>query len=316
METSLPSHPAIEAQGLTRRFGDFTAVDQVSFTINYGEIFGFLGANGAGKSTTIRMLCGILAPTSGTAQVAGFDVNRDPEKIKGAIGYVSQRFGLYSDLTVEENLQFYAQIYRLSAPRIKTRIREVFALTGLDRFRTRMAGDLSGGWKQRLAIANGILHEPKILFLDEPTAGVDPISRRALWEMLYELSGAGVCLFVTTHYMEEAERCNQIAFISRGKILKIGPPADLRQDMPGCFLEIEARPLLKASRIFSGLKGVHAVTAFGTTLHVHVDSAEEARRMIEQKAREEHIEIMGIQTIPASLEDVFAAFAEEAHEGD
>ncbi len=214
---------AISADKLTKRFGKFTAVDEISFEIPYGSIFGFLGANGAGKSTTIRMLCGILAPTSGNGKVGGFDVQTQPEQIKTVIGYVSQRFSLYSDLNVAENLSFTARSMALRGPRCTSRIKEVLVLTGLDRFRQRLAGDLSGGMKQKLAIANAILHKPKIIFLDEPTAGLDPLSRRAIWELLYQLAEGGTSLFVTTHYMEEAERCNTIAFISDGKIIEDRP---------------------------------------------------------------------------------------------
>jgi len=228
---------AIEVKDLTRNFGKFTAVDHISFSINYGEIFGFLGANGAGKSTTIRMLCGILAPSSGDAIVAGFDVSHHSEDIKRSIGYVSQRFGLYSDLTVEENLQFYGRIYGIKESEARLRIGEILKITGLTPFRYKLAGELSGGWKQKLGLANAILHRPKVLFLDEPTAGIDPISRRYVWEVLYQLADEGVALFVTTHYMEEAERCNQIAFISQGRILKIGQPAQLKKELNTNSLE-------------------------------------------------------------------------------
>lgn len=223
---------AVAADNLTRRFGKYTAVDGISFSIPYGSIFGFLGANGAGKSTTIRMLCGILAPTSGTGRVAGFDVSTQPEEIKTAIGYVSQRFSLYSDLTVVENISFFGQIYGLRNGQLKERIEEVLQLTGLNEYRDRLAGELSGGWKQKLAIANGILHKPRILFLDEPTAGIDPLSRRAIWVLLFRLAKEGTALFVTTHYMEEAERCDTISFISHGKILKTGTVADFKKIDP------------------------------------------------------------------------------------
>ncbi len=226
------SDVAIEAKELTRKFGKYTVVDKVSFTLPYGCIFGFLGANGAGKSTTIRMLCGILAPTSGSGSVGGFDINSQPEEIKTVIGYVSQRFSLYSDLTVIENLMFYGRIYGLSEGDLKKRIEEVLQLSGLHEYRERIAGELSGGWKQKLAIANGILHKPRILFLDEPTAGIDPLSRRSIWALLFQLAKEGTALFVTTHYMEEAERCDTIAFISQGKLLKVGPPADFKKIAP------------------------------------------------------------------------------------
>ncbi len=223
---------AIQADRLTRRFGTFTAVDEISFSLPYGSIFGFLGANGSGKTTTIRMLCGILAPSSGSGKVAGYDVATQPEQIKTAIGYVSQRFSLYSDLTVIENLTFYGQIYGLDQALLIKRIEEVLLLTGLDQYRNRLSDQLSGGWKQKLAIANGILHKPKILFLDEPTAGIDPLSRRAIWALLLQLAKEGTALFLTTHYMEEAERCHTIAFISQGHLLKIGSPDDFKKIAP------------------------------------------------------------------------------------
>jgi ABC-2 type transport system ATP-binding protein len=305
---------AIEARNLTRRFGEILAVDRVSFAIRYGEIFGFLGSNGAGKSTTIRMLCGILAPSEGTGTVGGHDVDRDPEGVKESIGYVSQRFSLYNDLTVEENLEFYGSVYDLPRSKVASRIRDVYALTGLGDHRSQPAGTLSGGWKQRLAVANAILHEPKILFLDEPTAGIDPLSRRALWEMLYTLADSGVALFVTTHYMEEADRCNQIAFISRGRLLKIGRPEDLKKELRGRLLEIECRPLMKASRVFGELPGVTGLTAYGTTLHLNVSGEGRVESEIHNSARESGIEVASIKPIDASLEDVFATIEQEDRE--
>lgn len=304
---------AIEVDKLTRKFGAFTAVDNVSFNLSYGEIFGFLGPNGAGKSTTIRMLCGILAPTSGAARVAGIDVNEDPERVKKSIGYVSQKFSLYTDLTVQENLEFYGRIYALDEARIRRRIQQIFDLTGLGEFKDKLAGVLSGGWKQRLGLANALLHEPKILFLDEPTAGVDPLSRRALWELLYQLSSEGVALFVTTHYMEEAERCNQIAFISGGKLLKIGAPSQLKHEVTGNLLEVECTPLMKASHFFSKIPGVTGLTAYGVTLHLNVADEASVQNAIARIAREQDIRVVSIKPIPASLEDVFATL-EEAYE--
>jgi ABC-2 type transport system ATP-binding protein len=297
---------AISADLLTKRFGKFTAVDEVSFEIPYGAIFGFLGANGAGKSTTIRMLCGILAPTSGTGKVGGFDVQTQPEEIKGVIGYVSQRFSLYSDLNVAENLTFYGQIYGLEKEALQNRIKDVLTLTGLDRFRQRLAGDLSGGMKQKLAIANAILHEPRIIFLDEPTAGLDPLSRRAIWELLYQLAEGGTSLFVTTHYMEEAERCNTIAFISDGKLLKIGQPAVLRHELTDQILEVTCQPLMKASRLFLKIEGVRGVTVYGTTLNLNVIDREAVEKRVIAAAGREGIVISSIKPIEASLEDVFA----------
>ena len=297
---------AISADHLTKRFGKFTAVDEVSFEIPYGAIFGFLGANGAGKSTTIRMLCGILEPTSGNGQVGGFDVQTQPEQIKTVIGYVSQRFSLYSDLNVVENLSFYGQIYGIEGAVLSDRIKEVLALTGLEPFRGRLAGDLSGGMKQKLAIANAILHKPKIIFLDEPTAGLDPLSRRAIWELLYQLAEGGTSLFVTTHYMEEAERCNTIAFISDGKILKIGQPATLRHQLKDQILEVACQPLMKASRLFLTLEGVRGVTVYGTTLNLNVTDQKAAQPLVIAAAKKEGVTITSIKSIEASLEDVFS----------
>lgn len=304
--------PAIEAQNLTRAFGPVLAVDRLNFTIRYGEIFGFLGPNGAGKSTTIRMLCGILAPTGGAARVAGFDVGRQPEQVKESIGYMSQRFSLYHDLTVEENLTFYGRIYRLRSV-LAERMRDVMALTGLDAWRKKLAGELSGGWKQRLALASAILHRPRVLFLDEPTAGIDPLSRRALWELLYQLAEQGVALFVTTHYMEEAERCNQIAFISQGRLLTHGRPEELKARATGRLLEVECSPLMKASRLFREIPGVVEITAYGTTLHLHVTDEERVSRALTIAAQSHGIELRLVRPIAASLEDVFATATEAPH---
>jgi ABC-2 type transport system ATP-binding protein len=303
--------PAIIVQDLTRRFGALTAVDHISFSIQYGEIFGYLGANGAGKSTTIRMLCGILAPTSGTAQVAGYDVVQDPESIKRSIGYVSQKFSLYADLTVAENLEFFGRVYQLNAERLYRRMDDVMALTGLTSRRTQLASALSGGWKQKLAIANALLHEPRILFLDEPTAGIDPMSRRSLWELLYQLANSGVALFVTTHYMEEAERCNQVAIISSGRLLRLGSPAELRGDIAGQLLEVECQPLMKASAVFKNLPGVIGITAYGVTLHINVEDAAAAERILRDAARAQDITVTGIRAIAPNLEDVFAGLEKE-----
>lgn len=297
---------AISADRLTKRFGKFTAVDRISFDIPYGSIFGFLGANGAGKSTTIKMLCGILAPSEGTGRVAGFDINQDTEKIKTAIGYVSQRFSLYSDLTVTENLLFYGRIYGLDGQKLYDRMDEVLRLTKLDGYKDKQAEVLSGGWRQRLAIANAILHQPKIIFLDEPTAGIDPISRRSIWEILYQLADSGVALFVTTHYMEEAERCNTIAFISGGKILKIGTPAGLKDQLHNSLLEVRCAPLMKASQVFSTLKGLKGITVYGTTLNLNVDNVEQASIEIKSLAKAHDITINDLRPVEATLEDVFA----------
>ena len=307
---------AIQTKDLTRKFGERTVVDHVNLTIHYGEIFGYLGANGAGKSTTIRMLCGILAPSSGTATVGGFDVYKDPESVKTAIGYVSQKFSLYLDLTVRENLEFFGRIYQLESRRLRDRIEQVLELTGLKIYEKYQAMALSGGWKQRLAVANGLLHEPKILFLDEPTAGVDPMSRRDIWELLYRLADQGVALFVTTHYMEEAERCNQVAIIARGKILRDGTPRQLRESVQGQLIEVEAAPLMKASQAFANLPGVVGITVYGTTLHLNVDNPEKVEAAVRSSAKTENIKVESVHPIQASLEDVFASLEKEMGTGD
>jgi len=218
---------AVEVDQLTRKFGDFTAVDAISLRVEYGEIFGFLGANGAGKTTAIRMLCGLLLPTSGTGRVAGFDVHRQPEMIKKSIGYMSQKFSLYPDLTGRENLEFYGAAYGLSRDRTRTRVEALSERLNLACFLNELSGDLPVGWRQRLALAASLLHQPKILFLDEPTGGVDPVFRRKFWGLLYELADEGVCIFVTTHYMDEAEYCGRVSIMHRGQIIEQGRPFEL-----------------------------------------------------------------------------------------
>jgi len=220
----------VEARDLTRRFGTFTAVDRISFSVAAGEIFGFLGPNGAGKSTTIRMLCGILAPTAGTAIVAGHDVSRTPDKVKAEIGYMSQKFSLYEDLTIRENVAFYAGIYGLERSRLKTRVEKILDLVDLGGKQALLAAELPAGWRQRLALACALVHGPRILFLDEPTAGVDPVARRDFWARIEALAGAGTTVLVTTHYMDEAEYCNGILFINNGRIAAVGTPTALRRE--------------------------------------------------------------------------------------
>jgi ABC-2 type transport system ATP-binding protein len=226
--SSAENHLAVQVDGLIRRFGQFTAVDRVSFTVRQGEIFGFLGANGAGKTTTIRMLCGLLAPSGGTGTVAGYDITREYEKIKLRIGYMSQRFSLYEDLTVRENIGFYGGIYGLSHSRIEERSTELFGIIGLEELQYRLTSSLPIGWKQRLALCASLLHDPRIVFLDEPTSGVDPVSRRNFWKLIYTLSDMGKTVFVTTHYMDEAEYCNRLSIMERGKIVEMDNPRSLK----------------------------------------------------------------------------------------
>ncbi len=264
---------AVELDNLTRRFGDFTAVDSVSLKIRQGAIYGFLGPNGSGKSTTIRMLCGLLEPSAGGGRVLGLDIARDSEAIKQKIGYMSQKFSLYDDLTVSENLTFYAGMYSLEPAVEKRRIAEMLALAGLEKRQHELVANLSGGWKQRLALGCSILHEPAILFLDEPTGGVDPKSRRLFWDIIYNLSLAGTTIMVTTHFMDEAEHCDEIGFIYEGRLLISDSPANLKKSLPGVLLAIPtAEPMALLAEIEA--KGDYLdAYPFGASLHVLATSA-------------------------------------------
>ncbi len=312
-----PTPIAIHARDLTRRFGDVLAVDRVSFEVGYGEIFGFLGPNGSGKSTTMRMLCGLLNPTSGTAEIGGYDVVKDPEKVKTVIGYMSQNFSLYEDLTTDENLKFYAGIFQFPKKNIPGRLEEIRRLTGLGPYRERLAGHLSGGWKQRLALACALVHSPKILFLDEPTAGIDPVTRRDLWGVLYELAESGIALFVTTHYMEEAERCAQLAFISRGRIIARGSPEQLKRQIQQDLWEVECRPLMKAMGLLREDPRVQSVTTYGVALRFSTREGSEAPRVVEEVLKPHGIEIQSMKRVSPGLEDVFSTLMQQedlAHE--
>ncbi len=300
---------AIETHALSKRFGDRTAVRQLDLHVQRGSIFGFLGPNGSGKSTTIKMLCGLLAPTSGSATVDGFDVVRDGEDVRAAIGYMSQSFALYGDLTVEQNLEFYGRAYRLDPERRARRKAEVGELTGVARFAHQQAATLSGGWKQRLALASALLHEPRVVFLDEPTAGIDPVARRDLWDLLFRLAGEGVTLFVTTHYMDEAERCTKVAYIDDGVLIAQGTLEELRA-LPGVTPSGTQRYLVRTESVMAAfacarsLPYVRDATIFGRDLHVVVDSGVGPDRLRADLA--EHAgEIGQIERIEPSLEDVF-----------
>lgn len=300
----------VEAHELTKRFGDFTAVDRVTFHIPEGEIFGFLGPNGAGKTTVIRMLCGILRPTSGTGRVLGYDVAHQPEAIKPHIGYMSQEFSLYNDLTVWENLDFYARIYGLPAEERPERVRELVAMAGLSgRERTRTA-TLSGGWKQRLALGCAIVHRPPMLFLDEPTAGVDPVSRREFWDLIYELAGRDVTIFVTTHYMDEAEHCNIIGLMHEGRLIALDEPDALKDQMPGALLEIDCRPPTEAMAILLNLPQVEEVMLHGRLLHARVMKPERAIPRLERALEGHDIVVSNVEPVLPSLEDVFVSMIE------
>lgn len=297
---------AVEVVNLTKKFGDFTAVNEVTFNIRRGEIFGFLGPNGAGKTTTIRMLLGLLRPTSGQGTVLGYDIMRQAEEIRRHIGYMSQRFSLYRDLTVSENLEFYGRTYGVRGERLRQRKRFVIEMAGLEGRERELTRNLSGGWKQRLALGAAILHEPEMLFLDEPTAGVDPISRRAFWDLLYELAEEGTTIFVTTHYMDEAEHCQDLAFIHNGRIIAQGAPEQIKlHRMEGQVLEIDCtRPdiaigVLQESRLFD------EVALYGALIHVVADGVAEHKPLIAQALAEAGVRVRTMDIIVPSLEDVF-----------
>ena len=302
------SDKAIEVTNLTKRFGEFTAVDQINFTVKAGEIFGFLGANGAGKSTTIRMLCGLLLPTSGSAKVGGFDIRTQTEQVKLNIGYMSQRFSLYDDLTVEQNIRFYGGVYGLKNSRLQQRMEWVLKMADLKGREDSLTKTLSGGWKQRLALGCAILHQPKIVFLDEPTGGVDPISRRNFWELINQLSSEGITVLVTTHFLDEAEYCNDIILINAGKLIASGSPVELKTDhVKNPILEVSGldERIVEALEIIRTKPWALETTVFGTSLHVMVKDEEEGARLITQVLDEMDISVQDIQRIVPSLEDVF-----------
>lgn len=303
--------PAVTADDLTRRFGDFTAVDNVTFDVPRGQIFGFLGPNGAGKSTTIRMLCGLLEPTSGKASVSGFDVAREPEQIKRHIGYMSQKFSLYEDLTVEENIDFYGGIYGLSGAKLKPRKDWAVEMSGLSDRRDSLTALLSGGWKQRLALACAILHEPPIVFLDEPTSGVDPLSRRRFWDLIYSMAEHGVTVFVSTHYMEEAEYCDRMALMYRGKIIALGTPQELKTGMMSeQILDIQCPRPHEVMDDLAALPEVREVALFGAGLHVVVTDAEAAKAAIAAECKRRGLDLQHIEQIMPGMEDVFVSLIE------
>src|SRR3989475_1983658 len=300
---------AISAEHLVRRFGSFTAVNDVSFRVEKGEIFGFLGPNGSGKTTVIKMLTGLLPLSGGSALVEGLDVATDSESVRERIGYMSQNFSLYYDLTVAENLQFYGRIYSLEPARLKRRIDEVVQLNGLGPYLNRLGAQLSGGWKQRLALGCAMLHEPKLLFLDEPTAGIDPVARRQLWDLLFELSGHGITFFVTTHYMDEAERCSHVAYIYFGKIIADGTPNSLRelpdvQPKGTLRVEITTPEVTRALRYARQISGIRSATIFGQSIHALIDDHFDLNELRGQLLKN-GIAVAEIRPLAPSLEDVF-----------
>ena len=309
------SEIAIEVINLTKRFGKFTAVDSINFQVGRGEIFGFLGPNGAGKSTTIRMLCGILKPTEGTGTVAGYDITKQGEAIKKRIGYMSQRFSLYEDLTVAENIEFYGGIYGLKKGELKTQKASVLEMSGLTGREDSLAAELSGGWKQRLALGCAIIHKPQILFLDEPTSGIDPISRRNFWDLIYQVANEGATVLVTTHYMDEAEHCDRLGLIYRGKLIALGTPNGLKGAYHGELLEVECAPLMEGLEALSRIPFVYDVALFGALLHLTVPTLETAMPEIASVFKREHIKLLRVERIQPTLEDVFVSLI-EAQERD
>jgi ABC-2 type transport system ATP-binding protein len=300
---------AVKVRGLTKRFGDFTAVDNIDLNVKKGEIFGFLGPNGAGKSTAIKMLCGLLLPTAGEGTVGGFDIMKESEDIKKNIGYMSQKFSLYEDLSVEENINFFGGIYGVENSKREDRKEWVLQMAGLQDRRGAVTGTLPGGFKQRLALGCAILHEPGTIFLDEPTSGVDPISRRNFWNLINEMSNAGITVFVTTHYMDEADYCNRLALIYRGRIIAEGTPNELKQKyMTRYVLEVETGNVVQAMEVLN--KSGMEAAIFGSLLHVTVDSIEKATPLIKGSLEDAGMQAHRIERIMPSLEDVFVTLIE------
>jgi ABC-2 type transport system ATP-binding protein len=298
---------AVEVNGLTRRYGAFTAVDGVTFTVGRGEVFGFLGPNGAGKTTTIKMLTGLVRPSGGAGHIVGFDVATDGDRIKQEIGYMSQLFSLYHDLTVDENIEFAAGLREVEGERFQRRREWVLEMSGLREHAGRQTGELPLGWKQRLALGCAVLHEPPVLFLDEPTSGVDPLARRAFWEVIRELSVAGTTVFVSTHYMEEAEFCDRLALMNRGKLIALGTPAEMRASMPETVLRVETENAPRAVATLAGVSGIVDASLFGRALRVVVTEATQAAATIRERIEAAGLACRSIEVVPASLEDVFVS---------
>lgn len=298
---------AIEARGLTKRFGGATAVDGLTFAVGEGEVFGLVGPDGAGKTTTMRLLTSIMNPTSGEAWVAGHHIVHEAEAIKEEIGYMSQRFGLYPDLTVAENIAFYADIYGVPRKGRHERVERLLAFSNLTPFKKRLAGNLSGGMKQKLGLACALIHTPKVLFLDEPTNGVDPVSRRDFWRILYQLLRERVTIFVSTAYLDEAERCNRLGLIHKGELLALGTPEEVKRLMSGTILEVRASEPRRATSLLRGELGAGAVSLFGDRMHLSTQAPEEAAALANAILSRGGIEVHGIRPIEPALEDVFVS---------
>ncbi len=306
----------IKATNLRKSFGDFVAVDDITLSVERGEVFGFLGPNGAGKTTTVKMLCGLLLPSSGSARVAGFDIAVQPDDVKSSIGYMSQKFSLYSDLSVSENIDFFGNIYGIDDSRLKVRKKEIIKLTGLEGREQVITSTLSAGWKQRLALGCSIIHEPRILFLDEPTAGVDPDSRRMFWDLIYSLAQKGMTMFVTTHYMDEAENCTRLGFIYNGKMVASGTPLEIkRTQMKGIIIELDTDSPSAALKLIKSMETMDEVSFFGRLIHAvtttHADTIEPIIKNILQLMKEHGVRVNRLNTIPPSLEDIFISLIKQ-----
>jgi ABC-2 type transport system ATP-binding protein len=307
---------SVVIENLVKRFGDFVAVDRINLEVRKGEVFGFLGPNGAGKSTTIRMLCGLLTPTSGRAWVSGYDVGREPESVRQNIGYMSQKFSLYNDLKVVENIRLFAGLYNVPANLLEERIERALEMANLKGQERLITATLPGGWKQRLALGCAVLHHPPVIFLDEPTSGVDPISRRQFWDLIHHMAEEGVTVFVTTHYMEEAEYCNRLALIFRGTIVALGTPSELkRKSMKGELLLIECEPLGEAVEVLQSAPDVIDAAVFGSALHLVVRDATPAIPQVKKYLSDHNIAVRLIEKIHPTLEDVFVSLTSASDSG-
>jgi ABC-2 type transport system ATP-binding protein len=303
-----PADNSVEVEDLVKRFGSFVAVDHVTFQARAGEVFGFLGPNGSGKSTTIRILCGLLHPSSGIARVSGIDVAKNPEAVRKNIGYMSQKFSLYNDLTVVENLRFFAGLYGVKGERLKQRIEWALRMASLEGRESSKTATLPGGWKQRLALGCAVMHQPSVVFLDEPTSGVDPVSRRQFWELIHQMSADGVTVFVTTHYMDEAEYCNRLALMFRGKLIAFGTPSELkRNSMKGDLMLLECESLGRALEVVRRIDGVREAAVFGNALHLVMRETSAPIDLLRERLGQHGIKVGRLERIRPSLEDAFVA---------